>query len=313
MKSYIGFLNEAFPPPKQKPSGSSNFPSKGGGNKPPFGGKGKPFPGKPKDEEAEEDPELGNENPDEQDGQFGQDTDSMLAAQQMQAEKERAEAEAREAKAAEEDAERERVKYLRAHADAEVSSALDGKFNEDEDEVIFYPDMDSFASYTDKQRKEAEEGDGKHVTPDEDEKAGKDGEDDEDDAKDESEDDGDGSDDRKAAQADDEADDASDDDADAEDGDDESDDEEVEADTDDDTEDDEEKPVAKKNDKKAKKPVKESVDLREDYDERCRTLTGDVYRRGRRVQVWFGGSRKTFLRLSEESAIEFFLFLQNAE
>jgi len=201
------FLDEAFPPKKagagKPPSGAKPPFLSGGGAKPgatkpnPFAGGGKkPFPptggaassGGPQDEDA------GDENPfsGEDDGQdpFGQqqgggmDPETFQMQQQMEQERERQEAEARAAQEKQEQAEREKIKQMRAQADAEVADDLDTKFNEVDDQVVFYPHIDqihansdgeTFADHMDKKMKGEEDddmypGDGEHDGGDTDDK-----------------------------------------------------------------------------------------------------------------------------------------------
>jgi len=142
MQRFITFLGEAFPPPKKKPFGAKPG---GGGSKPPFGKK--PVqPIKKADEgvdaETDKTAELDNE-----DG-MQQGADALAQMQQAQQEREAAEAQARKQQQAIEDAERLHVKKLRAQADDEVAAALEDKFNAEDDQVNFYPELLTFGQYT---------------------------------------------------------------------------------------------------------------------------------------------------------------------
>ena len=138
MLNFIGFLGEAFPPKKTSFGGAPK-----GGGKPPFGGSaqgGPPAPaGNPMvgDKTAETDAAAGLMN----------GTDAFLAMQQQQDMKDQAAAAAAQQKIEAEDAERRQVKKMRADADAEVAAALEDKFNGDEDEIEFYPELMTFGAY----------------------------------------------------------------------------------------------------------------------------------------------------------------------
>ena len=159
MHKFLTFLGEAFPPPQKKspspPEGGqkSPFDNKGGPQKPkPAFGK-KPMLGKKAPAPAVKGDDEGND----QAAGFGGDgendnNDALMAMQQAEQEKEEEEEAQRQQKAAIEDAERQKVKALRAKADDEVAAALLDKYNDDTDEVEFYPDMLSFQQFTDKSK-----------------------------------------------------------------------------------------------------------------------------------------------------------------
>lgn len=126
MKWFAGYLSEAFP-----------FQKKEAGPKKP-----NPFGSAP--DEDGEDVSVDEGQPQEPGGVNPEDKEQLDIMQQAQAEREEQEAQLTAKKAAEEEAERQRVKKLRAMADNEVADALVDKFNDDYDEVEFYPDMTSF-------------------------------------------------------------------------------------------------------------------------------------------------------------------------
>jgi hypothetical protein len=61
--------------------------------------------------------------------------------------KDQAAAAAAQQKLEAEDAERRQVKKMRAQADDEVAAALEDKFNSNEDEIEFYPELMTFGAY----------------------------------------------------------------------------------------------------------------------------------------------------------------------
>jgi hypothetical protein len=71
----------------------------------------------------------------------------LMAMQQAEQEAAEQEAELERQRAEKEAMERQRVKNLRAQADADVLSALEDKYNDDTDYVEFYPDMLTFSQY----------------------------------------------------------------------------------------------------------------------------------------------------------------------
>lgn len=126
MKSFVSYLNEAFPLKKT------------GSGKPPAAGGASPA--------TEQGPQPANG--------FGDDQSNaqFAALQQAKAEKERAEAEARAAKDAEEAAEVAKVKEMRAAAAQRVVDDLNSQFNQNDDEVIFYPPVPgTFSGHLDKE------------------------------------------------------------------------------------------------------------------------------------------------------------------
>lgn len=200
-------LTEAFPPKK---AGSGKPPSANvsGGPKPPKPGAGaakpnpfagggkKPFPPKKGGampgggpggdaDDADESPMGGGPGGNGPEDPFGQDPNMMgmdgetfEAMQAAEQERERQEAEIRAAQEAEEQAEREKIKQMRAQADAEVASDLDMKYNEEDDQVLFYPHIDqiaansegeTFAGHLDKKMKGEEDNEDAPAVGDEDE------------------------------------------------------------------------------------------------------------------------------------------------
>ena len=151
------FLAEVFPPKKPaagaKPGGGKPVavgkpPTAVGGKKPPMG-----------DDDALSGGPVGMGGG--MGGGMGDNSDALIAAQQAKEEQEKAEAEARAASVAADQAERDRVKEMRAAADAEVADDLSSKFSDTPDEVIWHPtidavlygglldDQDGFASHMD--------------------------------------------------------------------------------------------------------------------------------------------------------------------
>lgn len=158
MKQFLDYLAEAFPPPKKKsPMGLD--PKGGSAKKPPFGGKPNqsPFAAKasgklPADGESQ-DEETGMES-DTQAPPFGQDQSNpelmgfQQAKMEAELEQEKEQEAERQRKEAELEAERLQIKKIRMQADAEVLDALDGKFNDSDDSITFYPDILSFGDFT---------------------------------------------------------------------------------------------------------------------------------------------------------------------
>lgn len=76
-------------------------------------------------------------------GGMGDNSDALIVAQQAEEEQAKAEAEAAAASLAADQAEVERVKEMRAEADAEVAADLDSKYSDEPDQVIWHPDVDA--------------------------------------------------------------------------------------------------------------------------------------------------------------------------
>jgi hypothetical protein len=137
------FLAEAFPPSK-KPVGGPGKPPGAAGGKPGATGK----PPKPPMAAGGADDGAGPAGPGAGMGMGGgmgggDNSDALIAAQQAEEEKARQEAEAAAAQQAAEQAERDHIKELRAAADQEVADDLDSKFNDEDDQVIWYPTVDA--------------------------------------------------------------------------------------------------------------------------------------------------------------------------
>jgi hypothetical protein len=132
---FSDFLQEAFPPAKK--SGSSTGPSK-------------PQVAKPSVPAVKtgEAPVDANANVPEQavDDANGA---GALAAMQLQQQQQQMDmqAAAQKKSLAKDEKERKHVKKLRAQADAEVAAGLEDKYNDQEDEVIFWPELLTFAQH----------------------------------------------------------------------------------------------------------------------------------------------------------------------
>lgn len=137
------FLTEGFPPAKSK-------------------GK-KPFP--PKKNEAAKAPGKDEEEKPMKGFPSGQapESDSSVEIFQLQQqdkkEKEDAFKKEQEKINKEEEKERKVAQQLRLKAEKEVADDLDGKYNEDEDTVTMYPELNSFAHHMDEEDEDAEDGD----------------------------------------------------------------------------------------------------------------------------------------------------------
>ena len=179
MDKFLTFLGEAFPPPQQKtgppsggqksPFGNSTGPKK---PKPSFGDQGTPkkpgnnglkkppFGPKAPPKDDGENPPFGQDEQEEggpNGSPFGQeqgpmDAEALRVQQEIEQEKMEMEAELQRQKAEKEAAERQKVKNMRAQADADVMGALEDKYNDDTDYVEFYPDMMTFARFDDEQK-----------------------------------------------------------------------------------------------------------------------------------------------------------------
>jgi hypothetical protein len=185
MDKFLTFLGEAWPPSKngppqgkqKTPFGNSAGPKK---SKPSFGDQGTPAKGltlqhpagpakkspfgpKSSSNDGDDKPPFGQTEPDEDagpNGAFGQqqapmDKESMLAMQEIEQQKAEEEAALARQKAEKEAIERQKVKNMRAQADADVLAALEDKFNPETDVVEFYPDMLTFTQYDDEQKEKA--------------------------------------------------------------------------------------------------------------------------------------------------------------
>ncbi len=167
MKPFASFLAEAFPPkpgagagPKPGATAAPGQP-KPGAPKP--GGAG-PVPGGDDDAAGGMPPGLGGQ-PGAAGGMTGDATELFQMQQDAQMEQERQEAEARAAREAVEAAEREKIKAMRAEADAAVMDDLVTKFNQEDDVVNFYPslditDSDRFSDHLDKKMEGEEDEEG---------------------------------------------------------------------------------------------------------------------------------------------------------
>jgi hypothetical protein len=80
------------------------------------------------------------------------DKESILAMQEIEQQKAEQEAALARQQAEKEAIERQKVKNMRAKADADVLASLEDKYNADTDVVEFYPDMLTFTQYNDEQR-----------------------------------------------------------------------------------------------------------------------------------------------------------------
>lgn len=183
MNVFERFLIEAFPPKKsgsQGPKGKKPFGPKkpvaaeDAGNDTPFDKKkaggfppkqGGGFP--PNAGGADDDPEAD-----------GDQTELWMMQQQADQERERAELEARRQKEVADQQEHQRVKEMRSRADDEVAAALEDKFNDSDDSVTFYPELDPFSQFGDKE-------DGKDEDDKDDDDVDEEDEDDENDAEEE--------------------------------------------------------------------------------------------------------------------------------
>jgi hypothetical protein len=150
MKSFGRYIAEAFPPAKGKgpaagAAGKKPNPfEKGGADKKPGAA------GAPGEEGGGMPPGMGGA------AGMGDDGVEIFKMQQdAEAEQQRQEAEAQAARDKVEQAEREKIKQMRATADQEVMDDLDTKFNQQPDQVEFYPslditDTDKFSDHLDK-------------------------------------------------------------------------------------------------------------------------------------------------------------------
>lgn len=190
MNNFLTFLGEAFPPPKKagppegaqrSPFGNSSGPKKpkstfgdqgtppkpgNAGKKPPFGPKAPPKDdGDEKPSSFGQPEQAGATGPQ---GAFGaqqpQSPEMLMAMQQAEQEAAEQEAELERQRAEKEAMERQRVKNLRAQADADVMSALEDKYNDDTDYVEFYPDMLTFSQFNDEQKEKEAKLRGKKPT-----------------------------------------------------------------------------------------------------------------------------------------------------
>jgi hypothetical protein len=177
MKSFGHYIAEAFPPAKGKgpaagAAGKKPNPfDKGGADKKPGAA------GAPGEEGGGMPPGMGGAA-----GMGDGGAEIFKMQQDAEAEQQRQEAEAQAARDKVEQAEREQIKQMRATADQEVLDDLDTKFNQQPDQVEFYPSLDitnsdKFSDHLDK-KMDGKDAKGKDDGDDSDGDAGRNGVDD---------------------------------------------------------------------------------------------------------------------------------------